>query len=134
MRRAAQVSELKLYALGRLGDPDLNPQRVAQANYVSVRQVHRLFAGGGLSFGAWIREERLRRCRNYLADPLIAQLTISEIAGQWGYRSAAHFTRAFAARFGMTPRAFRQAERSAHAVSRATCRESPDRSWQVPRR
>jgi AraC-like DNA-binding protein len=111
IRRQQMISELKRHALAHLGDPDLTPAAVARANYVSSRQLHRLFARDGLSFAAWVHEQRLRRCRDDLADPTLGHLAIAEIAQRWGYRSAAHFSRAFAARFGTTPREFRQAAR-----------------------
>jgi AraC-like DNA-binding protein len=107
LRQRAMLGELKSYALAHLGDPGLTPGRVARAHYISARQLHRLFARDGRTFGAWAREQRLRRCRDELADPAAADRTIAEVAARWGYRSAAHFTRAFAARFGTTPRDFR---------------------------
>jgi AraC-like DNA-binding protein len=97
------VRELRDYALTHLGDPGLSPETVALACYVSVRQVHRLFAREGRTFGGWVREQRLRRCRDDLADPRLGHLAVAEIAARWGFRSAAHFTRAFQARYGMTP-------------------------------
>jgi AraC-like DNA-binding protein len=100
----ARIRELKTCALAHLGDPGLSPESIARASYISVRQLHRLFAREQLSFAAWVREQRLRRCRDDLADPGLRHLAISEIAGRWGYRSPAHFTRAFSARFGVTPR------------------------------
>jgi AraC-like DNA-binding protein len=108
---AAQAGELRTCALAHLGDPDLSPESIARANYMSVRQLHRLFASEELSFAAWVREQRLRRCRDDLADPRLRHLPVSEIAGRWGYRSPAHFTRAFSARFGVTPRELRGAAR-----------------------
>lgn len=106
-RGAARIRELKTCALAHLGDPGLSPASIARASYISVRQLHRLFARDGLSFAAWVREQRLRRCRDDLADPGLRHLAISAIAERWGYRSQAHFTRAFSARFGVTPREFR---------------------------
>ena len=44
-----------------------------------------------------------------LAFRSLAHLAIAEVATRWGFRSAAHFSRAFAARFGVTPSEFRQA-------------------------
>ncbi len=101
--------ELKRYALAHLGDPALSPQAAARANYISVRQLHRLFAREGTSFGAWVREERLRRCRDDLADQQLSHRAVAEIATCWGFRSAAHFTRAFHARYGITPASLRHA-------------------------
>jgi AraC-like DNA-binding protein len=99
----SSVSVLKDHALARLGDPGLSPEAVARACYVSVRQLHRLFEREGLTFGGWVREQRLRRCRDDLADQRHRHLTVAEIAARWGYRSAAHFSRAFEARYGITP-------------------------------
>jgi AraC-like DNA-binding protein len=101
--RRCPASEVKEYALAHLGDPALSPQAAAQACFVSVRQVHRLFASEGRTFGGWVREQRLRRCRDDLADPRLGHLAVAEIAARWGFRSAAHFTRAFHARYGTTP-------------------------------
>jgi AraC-like DNA-binding protein len=49
-----------------------------------------------------LREYALAR----LGDPGLA-----EIAARWGFRSAAHFTRAFRARYGLTPAEHRRAAR-----------------------
>jgi AraC-like DNA-binding protein len=107
-RRSAIAGVLKDHALARLGDPGLSPEAIARAGYVSVRQLHRLFARDGLTFSHWIREQRLRRCRDDLADQRLSHLTIAEIAARWGFRSAAHFSRAFRARYGITPAAYRR--------------------------
>jgi AraC-like DNA-binding protein len=102
-RDRSAARELRDYVLAHLGDSGLSPEAAALACYVSVRQVHRVFAREGLSFGGWVREQRLRRCRDDLADRRLGQLTVAEIAARWGFRSAAHFTRAFRARYGITP-------------------------------
>ena len=106
--RPGLLGELRQYALAHLGDTGLSPEAAARARYVSVRQVHRLFAREGLSFGAWVREERLRRCRDDLTSWQLSGLAVSEIAARWGFRSPAHFTRLFTARYGMTPGQFRR--------------------------
>lgn len=108
-RRRSLTAELKRYALERLGDPALSPVTAAQASYISVRQLHRLFAQEGVSFGAWLREQRLRRCRDDLLDQHLTRRSVSEIAARWGFRSAAHFSRAFRARYGFTPAELRRA-------------------------
>jgi AraC-like DNA-binding protein len=109
LRRRSLTAELKRYALERLGDPALSPATAARASYISVRQLHRLFAQEGVSFGAWLREQRLRRCRDDLLDQQLTQRTVSDIAARSGFRSAAHFTRAFHARYGLTPAELRRA-------------------------
>lgn len=105
--------ELKRYALDHLGDPRLSPDAVAAASFVSVRQLHRHFALDGVSFGAWVRVERLRRCRDDLTNSQLSHLAIAEIASRWGFRSAAHFSRVFTARYGLTPSQLRRAARGA---------------------
>jgi len=107
-RQARMLVSAKRYALARLGDPDLSPGGVAAALYISPRQVHRLFAREQTTFGAWLREQRLRRSRRDLADERLRDLSIAQIAARWGYRSGAHFTRSFSARFGVGPRDFRR--------------------------
>ncbi|MFZ0870146.1 MAG: response regulator [Rhodanobacter sp.] len=64
---------------------------------------------------AWIREERLRCSRQLLAD---TGLSMQDIAGYIGFRSACNFTTAFRERMGVTPSAFRrsQQERAEHAA------------------
>jgi len=52
------------------------------ANCISVRQLHRLFAHDGTSFGAWVREQRLRR-RDDLASQQLIHRAIAEIATGW---------------------------------------------------
>ena len=107
-RRRSLIAQLKRYALTHLGDPDLSPATAARASYISVRQLHRLFARDGVSFGAWLREQRLRRCRDDLTNLQLIHRAISEIAARWGFRSPAYFTRAFHARYGMTPAELRR--------------------------
>jgi AraC-like DNA-binding protein len=105
------VSQLKRYALAQLelGDPALTPATAARASYLSTRQLHRLFAAEGTTFGAWLREQRLRRCQDDLADPRLGHLAVADIGARWGYRSPAHFSRVFTARFGSPPGQARRA-------------------------
>jgi AraC-like DNA-binding protein len=107
-RQAGMLHQLKLHARSALGEHDLSPAGVAAAHYLSTRQLHRLFAREGTTFGSWLREERLRRCRRDLADPRLRDVSIAELAARWGFRSAAHFTRSFSAHYGVGPRDFRR--------------------------
>lgn len=59
----------------------------------------------GITVFAWIREERLRRSRELLAD---SGLGMQEIADSIGFRSACNFTTAFRERMGVTPSQYRQ--------------------------
>jgi DNA-binding response OmpR family regulator len=60
----------------------------------------------GMTVFAWIREERLRKSRELLAD---TTLGMQEIAENIGFRSACNFTTAFRERLGVTPSQYRKA-------------------------
>jgi AraC-like DNA-binding protein len=95
-------------ARGSLADPALSPTSVASRVGVSSGQLHRLFAARGLTFGRWIREQRLQRCRLELADPAHDHRGVAEIAAAWGFASPAHFSRVFRRAYGMAPGAWRE--------------------------
>ena len=109
-QRQRTLEEIRRYTLTQLARSDLSPASVAQACFVSPRQIHRLFERQGTTFGRFVREARLRRIHRELADPALADLTISEIGRRNGYRSAPVLTRAFTERYGSGPRAFRQTQ------------------------
>jgi AraC family transcriptional regulator, positive regulator of tynA and feaB len=91
-----------------LTDPQLTPARVAERISISTRYLHALFADRGVSFGRWLQQRRLERGRAVLCDPRSAHRSVAEIALDHGFRDPSHFTRAFRARFGETPRQARR--------------------------
>jgi AraC-like DNA-binding protein len=95
------------YILQHLRDRELSLGGIARANGISVRYLHLLFARAGLSAFSWIREQRLQRCRDALVDPTLNARLVAEIAFDWGFGDAAHFSRSFKRRFGHSPSAFR---------------------------
>ncbi|MES9536567.1 helix-turn-helix domain-containing protein [Actinomadura sp. NPDC000600] len=103
------LRRVQLYMQLHLSDPCLSPPKVAAANNISLRQLHRLFSREGTSFGRWLREERLRRCFDDLGSPLLAGRSIAEIGARWGLPDAPGLSRAFRARYGMSPREHRRA-------------------------
>jgi AraC-like DNA-binding protein len=66
-----------------LREPDLGPERIAKAHFISTRYVHELFQPEGTTVSAWIRARRLEGARRDLADPELAGLTISALAARW---------------------------------------------------
>ncbi|TDE36520.1 helix-turn-helix domain-containing protein [Actinomadura sp. 6K520] len=103
------LHRVELYMQLHLSDPGLSPPKVAAAHNISLRQLHRLFAREGTTFGRRLREERLRRCFDDLASPLLAARSIAEIGARWGMPDAPGLSRAFRARYGMSPREHRRA-------------------------
>jgi AraC-like DNA-binding protein len=99
---------IQRYIDGHLSDPELRPAEIASAAEISVRHLHRLFAGSGGTLGDCIRKLRLQQCRNDLENPRLRSKTITEIAFSWGFSDSAHFSRSFRKQFGICPRKFRE--------------------------
>jgi AraC-like DNA-binding protein len=56
----------------------------------------------------WILERRLERVRIKLHDPLLADLTIRQIALRGGFRDYSYFIRSFKDAFAVTPGRYRR--------------------------
>jgi len=91
------------YIDAHLGMPELGPSVIAQAHFISTRHLHALFRELDTTVSTWIRERRLEHCRVDLLDPILADRTIAVIAARWGFVDAAHFSRVFKARYGVSP-------------------------------
>lgn len=106
-----QVLLQKIYAHidQQLSAPTLSPKSIAAAHYISTRHLHALFQQADTTVSAWIREQRLDRCRTDLLDPVLADRAISSIAARWGFNDAAHFSRAFKSAYGVSPSELRRA-------------------------
>lgn len=107
--RPAMLREAVDYIEDHLGELDLTPDRIAAAQNISTRTLHRLFEREGMTLGAWIRTRRLEHCRIELVDPAHLGTSVSTIGARWGLWDAAHFSRLFKATYGASPRAYRQA-------------------------
>nr|WP_269151209.1 helix-turn-helix domain-containing protein [Spelaeicoccus albus] len=105
-RHLDQVMTIRHWIMTRLADPDLNPERIAAAHFVSTRQLHVLFQEQGTTVGTWIRERRLDMARRDLEAPGESS-SIRTIAHRWGFADPAYFARAFRSAYGVTPRAYR---------------------------
>jgi len=100
--KSERLRQIKNYIESNLGNPLLNPERVAAACQVSVRALHYLFKGMGHSVSDYIRERRLERCLEALQMPA-ERRTVTQIALAAGFNSMSHFSSAFRRRFGVTP-------------------------------
>lgn len=105
---ATQIEAIMAYCQARLGDADINPRAVAARFGISPRTLHLRFEETGLSFGRWLLERRLLACHNALSDAAQRDRTISDIAFAFGFGDLSHFSKAFRARFGNTPRDVRK--------------------------
>lgn len=98
---------VKACVRARLCDPSLTVAAIAAELRFSPSTLHRIWAGEACSLADWIWAQRLDAARRDLCDPGLAARSVSEIAFSWGFNDAAHFSRAFRARFGCSPRELR---------------------------
>jgi AraC-like DNA-binding protein len=90
-----------------LRDPELGPQKIARSLNVSSRYLRMIFAGEKDSVSSYILRRRLEEVAHQLADARWRGRSICEIAFDWGFNSAPHFSRSFRERYGMSPREYR---------------------------
>jgi AraC-like DNA-binding protein len=107
-RRRGLLLEIRAFIEQNLDDPDLTPRTVAEAHYVSIRYLHKLFETQETTVAEWIRHRRLERCRRDLLDPALRAFPVNAIAARWGLLNAAHFSRAFRAAYGAAPGEYRR--------------------------
>ena len=108
--RRIRLPDAQRYVLDHIGDASLTPERLASALNVSRRTLYAGFHTHGLTPASFILETRLERCRTTLADPAHHNHTITQIALDHGFCDGAHFSRLFKARYGMTPRQWRESK------------------------
>jgi AraC family transcriptional activator of tynA and feaB len=105
---AYHLARIRGFVRDHLRHADLSPEMIARGVGLSTRRVHELFGSESTSLMRWIWQERLRRCGDELAAPALRNRSVAEIAFSWGFTSQAHFSRAFRAHTGFTPRDFRR--------------------------
>jgi AraC-like DNA-binding protein len=110
--RAEILLSIESFIEANLGDPALDPEDIARGAYISTRYLHKLFEFEGTSVCRWIRRSRLEACRRDLVDPELGHRTILAIASHWGLPGPQHFSRAFRAAYGCSPREFRRQAQS----------------------
>lgn len=114
---AYHLERIKQHVLANLHDPALSVQNTSAALQLSVSSLYRIFESQGTTLSEWIWNQRLDRCRRDLADPLLANQSVIQIAFRWGFSDASHLSRSFRRAFGLSPRDFR-----ARALARQAAR------------
>ena len=74
---ASLLLRVRTYIEHRLDDPDLDVASIAAAHHVSVRRLQKLFAAHEQTVTGWIRNRRIEHCRRDLANPALAERTVS---------------------------------------------------------
>src|SRR6185312_35810 len=75
---------------------------------ISERTFHRIFADRETTFERHLLHLRAGLFKNLLRQDSLASIPIARLAHQCGFADAAHATRTFKTRFGVTPRDFRE--------------------------
>lgn len=84
-----------------LGSHALGAARLSRTLGISRSTLHRLFADHG-GVQAYVRDRRLEAVRRALLDPACVE-GIAMLADRFGFSDAAHLSRLFRSRYGMTP-------------------------------
>ena len=111
-----RVRSAQAYIEVNLGDCDLTAEQVAHAQGIGRRRLDQIMRNTmGVPVTAQIWNRRLEQAAADLVDPHRRSLTVFQVAFGVGFEDAAHFSRAFKARFGYAPRDWRAlgAERKA---------------------
>ncbi|MFI8520002.1 helix-turn-helix domain-containing protein [Streptomyces sp. NPDC085481] len=102
-RAQVMMQRITRFIENNLGDPDLTPQTIADRHGISLRTLYALFRDRPLSVAAFIRRQRLERCRADLACPRLSSQPVQAIAARWGFASSTVFSRVFREAYGVTP-------------------------------
>lgn len=102
-----RVDALKELARSHLGDPSFGLRELARLAGCSTRTIQSAFSLTGETFAEWWLAERLEAARARLADERWRRRSVAEIAAVAGFRDPSAFHRAFRARFGASPGAYR---------------------------
>jgi len=102
---------IKTFVREHLGDPTLDPSRIAAATHVSVRHLYKTCARANLRLEQWIIDQRLAAAREDLARRESGSVTVFEVSYKWGFANPSHFTRRFRGAYGMSPREWQAASR-----------------------
>jgi len=108
-RAAYHRQQIQACIRARLHEPGLSVAGIAADLRLAPSSLHRAWqgAGEGGTIAEWIWAQRLDAARRDLCNPAQRARSISAIAFAWGFNDAAHFSRAFRARFGCAPRDLR---------------------------
>jgi len=105
-----RLAQVKRFMLANLGDPDLDPERIAKSQDIAPRTLYRLFAADATTPVRWLWQQRLAASFEALTEGKVSQVT--EAALSHGFSDVSHFSRSFKAAFGHAPGVFARRRRS----------------------
>ena len=102
-RTDLRLQEALKYIDVHLYNSELSVVMVAHACGISERYLFSLLREHGTSFRELVWERRLKVAKQWLSSTKATETLISEVAYRSGFKSQAHFSRAFKEAFAMTP-------------------------------
>jgi AraC-like DNA-binding protein len=97
---AAHRAAARAYIGSHLSENGLSAAQIAEGIGISARHLSRIFAEDGTSVPRYVLGRRLDAAHAMLQKSRATPMSVAEIARQCGFMSVAHFSNAFAARFG----------------------------------
>jgi AraC-like DNA-binding protein len=117
--RAARLQAIKSDVMESLSDRALSVGVIAARHGITPRYVDMLFDSEGMTFSAFVVENRLAQAYRKLTDPGLFALKISAISDDCGFQDISWFNRSFRRRYGATPSDVREAARKARNDERS---------------
>ena len=102
-----RFEDIELFIKHHLSNPDLAVEMVARGVGISYGYLLHVLKQHGTSFSDILWTNRLARARDWLAADNMKHHSISQISYMAGFKSPAHFSRAFKSATDLTPKAFR---------------------------
>jgi len=120
--------EIRRYIEQHVGHPGLSADTVAARFRMSRRKLYYLFEPFG-GFATYVRDRRLHRIREALADPANRARTIAEIAETFGFTNYPGFVRGFRRAFEVSPREIRALAAEGHIARRERTGDNIWHDW-----
>lgn len=100
---AVLKARVRQYVQTHWADPSLGVGQIADAMRCSKRHLHRAFEDESQTLERYIWRTRLTHARRMLLSATARPSSIGLVASACGFRSGAHFCRAFRAEYGVAP-------------------------------
>lgn len=97
-----RLALVQKYMIDRMADPDLDLEGVAHGCGLAPRTVNRLFARDGTTPIRWLWAQRLAAAHRALIEGRFSRVTDAALMS--GFNDLSHFSKAFKATYGMSPR------------------------------
>jgi AraC-like DNA-binding protein len=100
-------ARIKRFVREHLRDPGLDVDMVSRAVGLSTRYIHKLFSSEPEPLMKWVWAERIEGACREIEQTALRRKAISQIGFSWGFSGAAHFSRSFRNRYGVSPVEYR---------------------------